>query len=265
MAQIHLEHTRLHTVNTTGHWLFNRVDSAGAAIQTESLSSAISQKVVTIKDIEHVPAAGPQSFLNETAIAQFEKSLGTSQTRETRALMERMRLTKRQGLKPRTLLDANHILCFGAYTHTVLQKLQAHALSLEPYSPGTPDAKKKLNAATITLLHVPFSTTTEDNDDAKTLAAVKEQVNGFLARELNWSPPKLAMWSGMYRSRQFCVPFKDKAGVLERRDRVVEKYGCKFVKVYTDAPERGVLVTVVGLMDAEVLENAEKELKGLPL
>ena len=249
MAQLYFEHRRVWTVNTSGHWLFDSVESGGVGIKTDFAAAAVAGSNTKVQLVMPTTKSVSSKAVFDCFAASFKKDIA----RETREIIERVKAVKRQGVKQRTFRDFDHIICFGSYTRRVLADMEKHAQSQIPVD-GRPLKVQ------ISMLQVePPPEHPSDEILQKTLAAVREKVDGFLVSHFNWTQPPTPLWKGLYRTRQFLLVHSKKEIVRAKTAEIRKRDGCELIR--DSSVPHGRLVTIVAPQEFGGLEKFEEEVK----
>jgi hypothetical protein len=259
MAQFHLEYLRLHALLRDRNFLTSRVEAAGYMLESD-----LTKRAVT--------TPGAVNFaldLKQVGAKRALDTVGTSYGVESHAL-ELIRLSKRiandqysHAVKVRHFVDYDHILCFNEPTYQALRALRTIAGQMLKAQ-----ASKQKLKGWITLLPVSY----EQARLPQTFADMKTALNGWVAKEWDWTPPSelgspaMRIQAKPTRARQFFIR-PDPAGREGERERTLQKNmdrlkqeaGVETILAHWQGYSTGTLVTVVGPLDN--LEGAEKKVK----
>ncbi|MCJ1265971.1 hypothetical protein MMC22_005853 [Lobaria immixta] len=195
IAQAYLEFVRVRTVNMTGDWLFNPVESAGVQIATPFSS-------------KHLP--GPLQLGKETPHDATLRAIagdGDFRASEKQDILTRIKGHRSRGIDEWHFRKYGYMLCFNKTAFDKLQVLAARWKEKHANDPlgATP-------ARIILLSNLILQTSVEQlgqKDRQILVDTIKAGIRGFLTREFGWTTPQGRIVDGPFRTKQIVLPFRE--------------------------------------------------------
>lgn len=192
IAQTYLEFVRVRTVNMTGDWLFNRVESAGVQIATRFSS-------------KHLP--GPLQLGKETPHDATLRAIagdGNFRSSEKQDILTRIKGHRSRGIDEWHFRKYDYMLCFNK---TAFDKLQVLAARWKEQHAN--DRSGATPARIILLSNLILQTSVENlghKERQILVETIKASIRGFLTREFGWTTPQGRIVDGPFRTKQIILP-----------------------------------------------------------
>lgn len=240
IAQTYLEFVRVWTVNLTGSWLFNRVESAGAQIATRFSSKHLPGPLESGKE--------PPNETALRAIAGKDSYFGSAEKQD---ILARMRTHRSRGIDDWHFRKYDYMLCFNKSAFDRLQVLAACCKEKHAMNPSYVKPAKIILVCDLIL-----KTSIEKlskNETRVLVETIKVGIKDFLTRELGWTRPQKSILDGPFRTKQVVFP-PAKITHLEPADldaelrKVATRTDCR-IRI-TDAWYDNQLVSITGRQEA---------------
>lgn len=176
----------------TGHWLFNRVESAGVQIATRFSS-------------KHLP--GPLQLGKETPHDATLRAIagdGNFRSSEEQDILTRIQGHRSRGVDEWHFRKYDYMLCFNK---TAFDKLQVLAARWKEKHANDPSGATPARIILLSDLFLPTSVEKLGQKERQNLVeTIKAGIRGFLTRELGWTNPPGRIVDGRFRTKQIILP-----------------------------------------------------------
>ena len=200
IAQGYLELVRTWTVNTTDHWLFDRVGSAGAIVETPFAKNVLKDWVKEKEYHFHTPgqAANKDAI---TTLAQDKFYFFTpDEPREKAFTLDMLAKHRSRGLEWWMFGRYDYIICFHKQAHKALLDMEM-VVKAKSNNPKTAKILKLAGA------EWPGGPNQKFRDDPqKVMVQTRGALKNFLKTELNWQRPPIGIADGRCRTKQMIIP-----------------------------------------------------------
>ena len=248
IAQTYLELVRAWTVNCTGEWLFNRVESAGVQVETDFSRRAWKSKSQPLVKGGNSP--------EKAALQAISGKDSHFQSEEKHDILERIAQHKSRGIDHWHFRKYEYMLCFDKSAYETLKMLAKRCE--EKYG----HMACYTNLSKIILVKDIKQTTAMSNldtrDTKKLVEGVKDAIKSFLTTEYGWQKPLIPIADGPFRTKQIVVPNDDIRLPLDERESklsgVAAKTDCR-IRV-TDEKFDGQLLSITGRKENLSLASA---------
>ena len=247
MAQFHLEFIRVQTVNNSGKWLFNRVESAGVQVETKFAKQCFeSQPKFLIKG-----GQAPQS----AALRAISGKESPNRSDEKKDILARIAQHRSRGLDNWHFRKYEYMLCFSKLVYENVQTLKKYCKKRYGDMPSYAKMSEIILIKDIQLESVAIS-----DADATTAMAenIKNGIKSFLEEQYHWTKPTLSIRDGPFRTKQIVLhstdvnlsPAEEEAKVNE----IAVKTDCR-IRV-TDERFDSQLISITGCAEALPLASS---------
>ena len=245
MAQTYLELVRIRTVNATGEWLFNRVESAG--VQVESRFAKRSWK--SLSKSKHLRKGGKSPEKAALQVIKDKTSLFESQ--EKKDIFARVKKHQSRGIDNWHFRKYEYMLCFDK---SVFETMTLLAKCCKKQYGGSPSYA---NLSKIILVrNVPLKSTIaklDEKETAKLVDNMKKGIYSFLKQAYHWQQPPSSVMDGPFRTKQIVLLKKDIKLDLDEKDTIFDditsRTGCR-VRVTDEKFPDGHLFSITGRPEA---------------
>ena len=248
IAQVYLELVRVETVNNSGEWLFNRVESAGVRVATKFAKRCFKSQPNFLVEGCKVPESAALK-----AIAG-EKSYFRSD--EKNDILARVTQHRSRGLDNWHFRKYEYMLCFDKAVYEAVTTLAKYCKKRYGDMPSYANLSKIILIDDIKLKDAAANL----NDDATTklVESIKNGIKSFLGAQYQWKKPPLSIRDCPFRTKQIVLLSIDvKLSAAEEEAKVKEisaKTDCR-VRV-TDERFDSQLLTITGRSEALPLASS---------
>ena len=248
MAQFHLEFIRLQTVNNSGEWLFNRVESAGVQVETKFAKQCFeSQPKFLAKG-----GKAPQS----AALRAISGKESYNRSDEKKDLLARIALHRSRGLDSWHFRKYEYMLCLSELVYENVKTLRKYCKKRYGDMPSYANMSKIILIKDLKL-EGPV-TPLDDESTIKMAENIKKGIKSFLEVQCDWTKPTLSIRDGPFRTKQIVLYSADvKLSPAEEEAKVNEiaaKTGCR-IRV-TDERFDSQLISITGCSEALPLASS---------
>ena len=242
IAQTYLELLRVWTVNNSGEWLFNRVESAGVLVETK-----FSKRAWKPPSKPLVKGGNPPEKAALKAISGKDSYF---RSEEKNDILARIAQHRSRGIDNWHFRKYEYMLCFSRSVYETLTMLAKCCKEkygdLPSYSVMSrivlvKDVKLKTAAANL-----------DASDTSKLVKSIKDGIRSFLNVEYCWQRPPLSIADGPFRTQQIVLPNNDIKLSLDARETKLNELalrtGCR-IRV-TDEKFDSQLLSVTGRKEA---------------
>ena len=196
IAQTYLELVRIWTVNTTGDWLFKRVESAGVQVATK-FSQSCSK---FLKRPFHPGGDTPENAAIEAIAGRDEYFKST----EKDDVLARIRTHRSRGIDDWHFRKYDYMLCFSKSAFDALQVLETQCWKKNAKNPSHATPAKVLLVCNLVLDGTVESLT---KAQVKVLVdTIKSGLQDFLTKAYGWKRPQRSIVQGPFRTQQIVLP-----------------------------------------------------------
>ena len=196
IAQAYLEFVRIWTVNHSGEWLFNRVESAGVQVANKFAKRASkSQSKLLVKGGNSPDKAALEAISGKNSFFRSE---------EKNDILARIAQHRSRGIDYRHFRKFEYMLCFDESVYWTL--VMFAKCCKEPYG----DLPSYACLPKIILVKgVKLKTAAADwdaGDTSKLVKSIRDGIKSFLNTEYNWQRPPASIRDGPFRTKQIVLP-----------------------------------------------------------
>lgn len=188
IAQTYLELVRVWTVNLTGTWLFNRVESAGVQIATRFSS-------------KHLP--GPLEPGNQPPNETALNSIAGFGSAEKQDILARIRRHRSRGIDDWHFRKYDYMLCFNKSAYDRLQVLAASCKEKHAGDPSYPTPARIIPVSNL-ILNSPIENLDKKEVDIL-VQTIRDGIKNFLKQEFGWVRPQGSILDGPFRTKQIVL------------------------------------------------------------
>lgn len=238
IAQTYLELVRVWTVNNSGEWLFNRVESAGVQVETKFAKRCFkSQSNFLVK------GGNPPESAALEAISGKKSYFGSEEKKD---ILARVAQHRSRGIDNWHFRKYEYMLCFDSSVYENVTTLAKYCKKKYGNSSSYANLSKIILIKDIRLKDSAANLDTDST--TKLVESIKDGIKGFLKREYHWKRPPLSITDGPFRTKQIVLlkvdmklnPAEEKA----KLDEISTKTDCR-IRV-TDERFESQLLSVTG-------------------
>ena len=195
IAQTYLELVRVWTVNNSGEWLFNRVESAGVQVETKFAKRCFkSQSEFLVKGGNAPESAALQAISGKKSYFRSE---------EKNDILARVAQHRSRGIDNWHFRTYEYMLCFDRSVYESVTTLAEYCKKRYGNSPSYAHLSKIFLIRDIRLKS---SAASLDTDSAtRMVESIKDGIKGFLKAEYHWKRPPLSITDGPFRTKQIVL------------------------------------------------------------
>ena len=250
IAQSYLELVRVWTVNHSGEWLFNRVESAGVQVETK-----FSRRALKSKPQSKSPSEGGDSP-ERAALEAISGKESFFRSEEKNDILSRIALHKSRGIDNWHFRKYQYMLCFDTSVYETLSMLAKSCKERYGNLPQYANLSKTILVKGVKL-EGPIAEL-KANDTSKLVESIKDGIKHFLRTEYGWQRPPVTITDGPFRTKQTVLPNDDIKLSFEEREAVLNaialKTDCR-IRV-TDEKFDGQLFSITGRKEALPFANS---------
>ena len=242
IAQTYLELVRVWTVNNSGEWLFNRVESAGVRIETKfSKRNWESQPKSLVKGGKPPEKAALKAISGKKSYFRSE---------EKNDILARIGQHRSRGIDNWHFRKYEYMLCFDKAAYETLNVL---AKSCKEKYGDLPSYAKLARIVLVKDVKLKTAAAHLDANETEELVdSIKDGIKSFLNIQYSWQRPPKAIAGGKFRTKQIVLPNDGiKLSLDEKESKlndIASKTGCR-IRV-TDEKFDGQLFSVTGPEEA---------------
>lgn len=195
IAQAYLELVQVWTVNNSGEWLFNRVESAGVQIETKfSRRSLKSQRKLLVKGGNAPASAALKAILGKESYFRSE---------EKDDILARIAHHRSRGIDNWHFRKYEYMLCLDKSVYETLTRLAKCCKKRYGDMPSYANLSKIILLKDIKLKDAAANLSADDT--SKLVNSIKDSIKSFLDKEYHWKRPPLSVADGPYRTKQIVL------------------------------------------------------------
>lgn len=196
IAQTYLELVRVWTVNNSGEWLFNRVESAGVLVETKfSRRSLKNQSKSLVKGGNAPESAALRAISGKESYFQSE---------EKNDILARIAGHRSRGIDNWHFRKYEYMLCFDKSVYETLTTLAKCCKKRYGDMPSYTNLSKIILLKDIRLKDAAADLSA--NDTSRLVKSIKDGIKEFLDKEHHWKRPPLSITNGPFRTKQIVLP-----------------------------------------------------------
>lgn len=244
IAQTYLELVRVWTVNNTGEWLFNRVESAGVHVETKfskrSLKSK-SQSQFLVKGGNAPESAALKAISGKESYFRSD---------EKNDILARIAQHRSRGIDNWHFRKYEYMLCFDKSVYETLTTLAKCCKKRYGDMPSYANLSKIILLKDIRLHDA--AANLNANETSKLVKSIKDGIKSFLDTEYHWKRPPLGIAHGPFRTKQIVLPRTDlKLSVAEKEAKLAEIFTRTECRIrVTDEKFDSQLLSITGRREA---------------
>lgn len=222
IAQVYLELVRVWTVNITGEWLFNRVESAGVLIETR-----FSRRFADRFSGRLQPGGLPPEGAAVGAIAGNDAYF---RSEEKNDILARIRTHRSRGVDDWHFRKYDYMLCFDQAAFKALQVLRRCCMEAHIKNPAYARLAKVLLVKDLPMeKHIDHFSSKETK---RLVDDIKAGIKSFLEKHYHWvKPVGISIDGGPLRTKQIFLETEEIKGQLSNKEfmlnEISNRIGCR--------------------------------------
>lgn len=208
IAQTYLELIRVGTVNHSGEWLFNRVESAGVQVETKFARRAWKSRSNSLVKGGNSP--------EKAALEAISGKDSFFRSEEKDDILARVAQHRSRGIDNWHFRKYEYMLCFDRSVYETLAMLSDCCKERYGDRPSYTNLSKiilvkavKLKTATANL---------DTSDTGKLVKRIKNGIESFLKTEYGWQGPPVSLTDGSFRTKQVVLSTEDMKLSLDEKE-----------------------------------------------
>ncbi|KAK4694615.1 hypothetical protein P7C71_g2997, partial [Lecanoromycetidae sp. Uapishka_2] len=196
IAQTYLELVRVWTVNNSGEWLFNRVESAGVRVESKFSKRSLKSQSKALSKGGSAP--------NNAALKAISGKESYFRSEEKNDILARIAQHRSRGLDNWHFRKYEYMLCFDKSVYEALTTLAKYCKKRYGNMPSYANLSK-----IILLKDIKPKTAIDDldtHDTSELVNNIKNSIKKFLDTEYHWKRPPLSIADGPFRTKQIVLP-----------------------------------------------------------
>ena len=195
IAQTYLELVRVWTVNNSGEWLFNRVESAGVQVETKFAKRCFkSQSNFLVK------GGNPPESAALEAISGKKSYFGSEEKKD---ILARVAQHRSRGIDNWHFRKYEYMLCFDRSVSENVTTLAKYCKKRYGNSSSYANLSNIILIKDIRLKDSAANLDTEST--TKLVESIKDGIKSFLKIEYHWKRPPLSITDGPFRTKQIVL------------------------------------------------------------
>lgn len=195
IAQTYLELVRVWTVNNSGEWLFNRVESAGVQVETKFAKRCFkSQSNFLVK------GGNPPESAALEAISGKKSYFGSEEKKD---ILARVAQHRSRGIDNWHFRKYEYMLCFDSSVYENVTTLAKYCKKKYGNSSSYANLSKIILIKDIRLKGSAANLNTDST--TKLVESIKDGIKSFLKREYHWKRPPFSITDGPFRTKQIVL------------------------------------------------------------
>ena len=248
IAQTYLELVRVWTVNNSGEWLFNRVESAGVRVATKFAKRCFKSQPNFLVEGGKVPESAALKAISG------EKSYFRSD--EKNDILARIAQHRSRGLDNWHFRKYEYMLCFDKTAYESVTTLAKYCKKRYGDMPSYAKLSKVILIDDLKLKDAADNLNTDDK--TKMVEIIKNGIKSFLREQYHWKRPSLSISDGPFRTKQIVLLSIDvKLSPAEEEAKVKEISTTTDCRIrVTDERFDSQLLTITGRSEALPLASS---------
>ena len=195
IAQTYLELVRVWTVNNSGEWLFNRVESAGVQVETKFAKRCFKyQSNFLLKGGNPPESAALEAVSGKQSYFQSE---------EKKDILARVAQHRSRGIDNWHFRKYEYMLCFDRLIYENVRTLAKYCKERYGNSSSYANLSKIILIKDIRLKDSAANLDTDST--TKMVESIKDGITSFLKAEYFWKRPPLSITDGPFRTKQIVL------------------------------------------------------------
>lgn len=195
IAQTYLELVRVWTVNNSGEWLFNRVESAGVQVETKFAKRCFkSQSNFLVKGGNPPESAALEAISGKKSYFRSE---------EKKDILARVAQHRSRGIDNWHFRKYEYMLCFDSSVYENVTTLAKYCKKKYGNSSSYANLSKVILIKDIRLKGSAANLNTDST--TKLVESIKDGIKNFLKIEYHWKRPPLSITDGPFRTKQIVL------------------------------------------------------------
>ena len=195
IAQTYLELVRVWTVNNSGEWLFNRVESAGVQVETKFAKRCFkSQSNILVKGGNPPESAALEAISGKKSYFRSE---------EKNDILARVAQHRSRGIDNWHFRKYEYMLCFDRSVYESVTTLAKYCKKRYGNSSSYANLSKILLIKDIRLKDSAANLGTDST--TKMVESIKDGIESFLKAEYHWKRPPLSITDAPLRTKQIVL------------------------------------------------------------
>ena len=242
IAQTYLELVRVWTVNNSGEWLFNRVESAGVKVETKFSRRSLKTQPKSLVNGENAPESA--------ALKAISGKESYFRSEEKNDILARIAQHRSRGIDNWHFRRYEYMLCFDLSVYDTLLTLAKCCKEKYGHLPSYANLSKVILIKDVRLNDAAANLNAKDT--RKLVESIKDGIKSFLRAEYQWQRPALPIDGGPFRTKQIVLPrINMSLGPAEKEaklDEISTKTDCR-IRV-TDEKFDSQLLSITGRREA---------------
>ena len=238
IAQSYFELIRVWTVNHSGKWLFNRVESAGFQVETEFARRALKSQSKSLVSGGNSPG--------KAALEAISGKDSHSRSEEKNDIFARIARHRSRGIDNWHFRKYEYMLCFDKSVYETLAMLRKCCTERYGDMPSYANLSKIVLVKDVKLKTA--AANLDANDTSKLVESIKDGIKRFLNTEYNWQRPPTSITDGPFCTKQIVLLNDNIKLSLEEREaklnEIASRTNCR-IRV-TDEKFAGQLFSITG-------------------
>lgn len=199
IAHTYLELVRVWTVNNSGQWLFNRVESAGVRVETKFAKRCF-------KSEPHFLVKGGKAP-ESAALKAISGKKSYFRSDEKMDILARIAQHRSRGIDNWHFRKYEYMLCFDKSVYETVTSLAKYCKKRYGNLPSYAKLSKIILIDDIRLKDA--AANLDADATTKLVESIKDGIKSFLKAEYHWTRPPLSIRDGPFRTRQIVLPNVD--------------------------------------------------------
>lgn len=199
IAQSYLELVRVWTVNNSGEWLFNRVESAGVRVETKFSRRCLESRPELLMKGGRAP--------DTDALEAFPGKKSYFRSKESDDILARIAQHRSRGLDNSQFRKYEYMLCFDKSVYETVTYLAECCKKEYGHMPSYATLSKVILLPDVRLKSAMAKLSVDDK--RRLVNSIKDSIEGFLEKEYHWKRPPLSITEGPFRTKQISLPNLD--------------------------------------------------------
>ncbi|KAL8977249.1 MAG: hypothetical protein Q9205_006907 [Flavoplaca limonia] len=195
IAQTYLEFVRVWTVNNSGEWLFNRVESAGVQIETKFFRRSLKTQSKSLVKGGNAPESA--------ALRAISGKESYFRSEEKNDILARIAEHRSRGIDNWHFRKYEYMLCFDQSVYKTLTTLAKCCKKKYGDMPSYANLSKIILLKDIRLKAAAADLSA--NETSRLVDSIKDGIKEFLDKEYHWKTPPLSITDGPLRTKQIVL------------------------------------------------------------
>ncbi|CAF9925966.1 hypothetical protein IMSHALPRED_006834 [Imshaugia aleurites] len=207
IAQTYLELIRVWTVNNSGEWLFNRVESAGVQVETKFSRRCLKSRPKFLVKGDKAPESA--------ALEAISGKKSYFKSEEKNDILARVAQHRSRGIDNWHFRKYEYILCLDRSVYETVMTLAKCCKKRYGDLPSYANLSKVILLKDLRLKDAAANLSADDT--TRLVNSIKDGIKSFLDTEYHWKRPLLGIADGSFRTKQIVLSnFDIKLGSAEK-------------------------------------------------